>query len=288
MSELCAVVLAAGAGTRLRPLTELRPKALCPVGNVALLDLALDRVGAVLGDADGERVAVNAHHHADQLRTHLAGDGAPGGARRARAAQLSVEEPEALGTAGAIGQLRGWVDGRAVLVHNVDAWLPAGDGDLARLVEGWSGETARLLVAFDPARADFHGLWRFAGASLLPAAEAAALEARPTGLYEVVWRRLAGAGRLELVPVTGAYIDCGTPVDYLGANLAAAGGAVVAGEGATITGEASWSVIGAGASVAGRVERCVVWPDAAVAADEDLADAIRLPDGRTIHPLTDV
>ena len=53
---LCAVVLAAGEGRRLRPLTELLPKALCPVGNVALLDHALRRVGG-LGPGD---VAVNA------------------------------------------------------------------------------------------------------------------------------------------------------------------------------------------------------------------------------------
>ena len=40
------VVLAAGLGTRLRPLTHLRPKALCPVGGVPLLDLALERCAA--------------------------------------------------------------------------------------------------------------------------------------------------------------------------------------------------------------------------------------------------
>ena len=43
-ADLAALVLAAGAGTRLRPLTERRPKPLCPVGNLALLDLALARV----------------------------------------------------------------------------------------------------------------------------------------------------------------------------------------------------------------------------------------------------
>jgi MurNAc alpha-1-phosphate uridylyltransferase len=47
MTELCAIVLAAGAGTRLRPLTLLRPKALCPVGNRPLLDRALELVASV-------------------------------------------------------------------------------------------------------------------------------------------------------------------------------------------------------------------------------------------------
>ena len=42
--DVAAVILAAGEGRRLRPLTDRLPKALCPVGNTALLDLALERV----------------------------------------------------------------------------------------------------------------------------------------------------------------------------------------------------------------------------------------------------
>ena len=55
----CVVVLAAGEGQRLRPLTDVLPKALCPVGNVALLDRALTRIGG-LGLSGGSQVAVNA------------------------------------------------------------------------------------------------------------------------------------------------------------------------------------------------------------------------------------
>src|SRR3954471_155012 len=104
--SLAGIVLAAGAGTRLRPLTELRPKALCPVNNVPLVDLALARVAAATAD-----MAVNAHHGRATLQTHI-GD----------RAHLSIEEPEALGTAGALGQLRDWIDRRPVLVTNADAW----------------------------------------------------------------------------------------------------------------------------------------------------------------------
>ena len=68
VTDLVGVVLAAGAGTRLRPLTDVRPKALCTVGGRPLLDLALDRVVPHAG-----RTAVNAHHHADQLLAALAG-----------------------------------------------------------------------------------------------------------------------------------------------------------------------------------------------------------------------
>ncbi|MDT5037575.1 MAG: N-acetyl-alpha-D-muramate 1-phosphate uridylyltransferase, partial [Micromonosporaceae bacterium] len=58
---VAAVVLAAGEGRRLRPLTGIRPKALCPVGNVTLLDRALARI-AGLGLAGPAAVAVNACH----------------------------------------------------------------------------------------------------------------------------------------------------------------------------------------------------------------------------------
>ena len=65
---LAVIVLAAGAGRRLAPLSDLRPKPLCPVANRALIDLALDRVAAL-----GAPVAVNLHHGADAVRAHLAG-----------------------------------------------------------------------------------------------------------------------------------------------------------------------------------------------------------------------
>ena len=55
--SLAAVVLAAGAGARLRPLTRIRPKALCPVANVPLVDGAIDRARHVTPS-----VAVNVHH----------------------------------------------------------------------------------------------------------------------------------------------------------------------------------------------------------------------------------
>ena len=139
-----AVVLAAGAGTRLRPLTDILPKALCPVGNVALVDLAIDRVRPLTG-----RIAVNVHHKRALLEAHLDGR-----------VHVSVEEPEALGTAGAVGKLRDWIDGRPAVVVNADAWHRF---DLTSLVEGWDGERVRLLVVEDRDRGDF-GPWRFCGA----------------------------------------------------------------------------------------------------------------------------
>lgn len=236
MTDLVAVVLAAGAGRRLRPLTDLRPKALCPVANEPLLDRALHSVTPYADD-----VAVNAHHRADVIADHLAGR-----------VHLSVEHPVALGTAGALGALRGWVAGRPVLVRNADAYLPGG---LGQLVAGWDGVRSRLLCVAAPGNGDFGDL-RYVGAALLPWAVVRRLEPVPTGLYEISWRH----GDVELVETADVAIDCGTPAAYLRANLHASGG---------------YSVVGAGAVVHGKLVRSVVWPDGYVGPGERLVDAIR-------------
>jgi MurNAc alpha-1-phosphate uridylyltransferase len=273
---LCALVLAAGAGTRLRPLTTLRPKALCPVGNVSLLDRALDRIAAfgLHGTSD---VAVNAHHHAEAI-VDAVGD----------RAHISVESPEPLGTAGAVGLLRDWIDGRHVLIRNADAYLA---GPIPEsLVNGWDGIRPRLLVVEDPARGDY-GTLRFAGVSLLPAAIAARLDAVPAELY-TVWRAARTADALDLVPLEGtgsAFIDCGTPADYLVANIdamrreSAPGTTNLIDPCAIVNGTAEGSVLGAHAVVEGTVTRCVLWPGARVAADETLHNAIRVGADLTVN-----
>jgi MurNAc alpha-1-phosphate uridylyltransferase len=234
--DRAAVVLAAGRGTRLRPLTDLRPKPLCPVGNVPLLSYALDTASDVT-----PYVAVNASHLASQIVSFV-------GSR----AHVSVE-PEPLGTAGALGFLRPWLDGRDVLVLNGDAYRP---GSLRDFVAGWDGERVRLLVVRDPERGDF-GEWRYAGASLHPWSSVSGLPATPSGLYETVWR---GADP-ELVPWDGTFVDCGTVADYLAANMLASGGA---------------SVIGDGAVVEGTLERSVVWDGGVVRPGEHLVDCVRV------------
>lgn len=247
-SGLVGLALAAGAGTRLAPLTWERPKVLCPVGGVALLDLALDRLRPT-----GAALVVNAHHHAEQLEAHL-------GPVLDREVRLSVEQPEALGTAGAIGRLRPWIDGRPVLVTNADAWSTA---DLRLLLDGWDGERVRVLVhgpaAFGP-RVELV-------ATLLPAAVAASLPATPSGLYELVLRDAARAGALEVFGDDTPFLDCGTPERYLAANLRATNG---------------FSSIGADAVVRGIVRESVVWDGATVDEHEVLVHAIRTSAGRTV------
>lgn len=246
--EVVAVVLAAGAGTRLRPLTDILPKALCPVDNVALVDLAIERVRPLT-----PHVAVNVHHGRALLEAHLAGR-----------VHVSVEEPQVLGTAGALGQLRDWIDGRPAMVVNADAWHQF---DLAVLLDGWDGERVRLLVVEDAARGDF-GQWRQCGASVMPWSEVRGLPAAFGGLYETCWGPRRAEGRLELVSCSGPFFDCGTPADYLAANLAASGGE---------------SVVGTDARVEGELVRSVVWPGGVVHRGERLVDSIRAGDDLTVY-----
>lgn len=275
--ELAGVVLAAGEGKRLRPLTRLRPKALCPIDGVPLLDLALARLSAALGAGAGpDRLAVNAAYLAEQVVAHV-GDHVT----------VSREAPEALGTAGALGQLRDWIGGRDVLVVNSDAYLPGG---LGSFTAGWDGKRSRLLCAPVPGPGDFPeltrgprtaappGPWtaglRYVGACLLPWQAVQRFEPVPTGLYEVLWRQELHEHGLDLVTmaeagIDGVVIDCGTPRDYLEANLHASGGRTVA---------------GAGAVVEGLAERCVIWDGAWVGPDEHLLEVIRA--GDRSHPVT--
>jgi len=193
---LAALVLAAGRGERLRPLTDDVPKPLLRVGETTLLDAALARVAMVV-PVSPQTVTVNAHWLADSIAAHVNGR-----------VNLSVEEPEALGTAGAVGAIRDWLGDRDLLIANGDVWW-SGSPDLLAFVDEWDRVRPRLLVVEDAERADFEGRWRFAGCSLLPAAVAAALPAAPSGLYEEVWSRMP----VDLVPADITFIDCGTLAD---------------------------------------------------------------------------
>ena len=103
----------------------------------------------------------------------------------------------------------------------------------------------------------------------MPWSAVAGLEPRSSGLYEVSWKALSAAGRLDLTTSTQPFFDCGTPGEYLAANLAASGGS---------------SVIGPGATVRGEVVRSVVWPGGTVGAGERLVDSIRVGADLTLTP----
>jgi NDP-sugar pyrophosphorylase family protein len=270
---LCAILLAAGEGTRLRPLTGVRPKPLCPIANTTLLDRAF-AAAAALGCAGPADVAVNAWHLADAIVAAV-GD----------RAYVGVETgPAPLGSSGGVAALRDWIDGRDVVVANADAYLDG--GSVTGLTDGWTGDEVRMLVVPAGSRVREFGDDRFAGFSAIPWHYIERLPAEPTDLVRTVWRPAERAGELRTVAYGGDYIDCGTPADYLAANLDAASelaGSEITGSSdgsliaptATVTGSATRSVVGPGAVVAGRIIESVVWPDAYVERDEVLRHVIR-------------
>ena len=95
-----AFLLAAGVGSRLRPITDTIPKCMVAIDGRPLLDIwldAFDRAGV-------DEVLVNLHHLPDLVRRHLAG-------RKGPPAVGAVLEPELLGSAGTLAANRKWVDG---------------------------------------------------------------------------------------------------------------------------------------------------------------------------------
>ena len=250
VADVVGVVLAAGRGSRMRPITDRIPKPLLTVDNEQLLDSALRRVRAC-----STATAVNAHHLADQI---------------ARAAteldpqvHVSFERDQLLGTAGALRHLRDWIAGRPVLVTNADLWL---SDPVDHFLDGWDGSRPRLLVQDLGRPADF-GTLRYVGVSTVPAALAADLQYSPDGLYAAVWRNAYARGELEFVELTGRSFDCGTPAGFLNANLAASG---------------HTAVVAPDAQVLGRLDRCVVLTGGTVTADENLSCAIRDRFGNTL------
>ena len=105
------MILAAGLGTRLKPLTDTMPKALVPVGGTPLLDINIRRLQAQGYD----RFVVNVHHFAQQILDHVAQqDYAP-------LVHFSDETAQLLETGGGLKKAQGlFRDDEPILIHNVD------------------------------------------------------------------------------------------------------------------------------------------------------------------------
>jgi N-acetyl-alpha-D-muramate 1-phosphate uridylyltransferase len=128
-----AMVLAAGLGVRMRPLTERMPKPLVSVAGRPLLDHVLDK----LGDVGVSEAIVNVHYLPDQIIAHVAG-------RKQPRVIISDERNEVLGTGGGVVKALPLL-GEAPFFHlNADTlWIDGVRPNLMRLAE-----------AFDPARMD--------------------------------------------------------------------------------------------------------------------------------------
>jgi MurNAc alpha-1-phosphate uridylyltransferase len=128
-----AMVLAAGLGVRMRPLTDTMPKPLVRVAGRALLDHVLDR----LDEAGVTEAVVNVHYLPDQIIDHVA--------TRARPrVTISDERDQVLGTGGGVVKALPLLGGAPFFHANADTlWIDGVRPNLARLAE-----------AFDPARMD--------------------------------------------------------------------------------------------------------------------------------------
>jgi N-acetyl-alpha-D-muramate 1-phosphate uridylyltransferase len=136
-----AMILAAGLGTRLRPITDSLPKALAPAGGVPLLRLTLDQ----LRRHGFNRVIINVHHFADQVIRYVESLNIPG-----MQLYISDESDFLLDTGGGIGRAAWFLDGdESFLVYNVDIVT---DSDLTAMFREHErcGALATLLTSTRP------------------------------------------------------------------------------------------------------------------------------------------
>jgi len=217
------VVLAAGMGLRMRPLTDDRPKALVEVAGRTLIDHMLDRL-AVAGIV---RVIVNVHAHADLLEAHLKG-------REDLEVLISDERDHLLETGGGLKRARPLLGQEPILVANIDSvWTEGAASALATLTAAWDAgvmDDLLLLVGVEhslgfDSPGDFFrepdGRLRHRGeAGAAPFAymgvhmlEPRIIDAWPTGAYSIFprWMDLQRKGRLHGAVMDGRWMHVGDP-----------------------------------------------------------------------------
>lgn len=222
-----AMVLAAGLGTRMRPLTDDRPKALVEVAGRALVDHVLDR----LADAGVERAVVNVHWFADRLERHLASRD------RGPDIVISDERAELLETGGGLKKAAPLLGPDPVFVANIDSvWTdhaPEENSALNQLARLWNPSTmdAALLLARREGSIGFEGAGdvfladdgRLTFRGRAPEAPYAYMGVHicrpdyvgdgPEGPFSLssLWRRSAAAGRLYGCVLDGDWMHVGDP-----------------------------------------------------------------------------
>lgn len=223
-----AMILAAGRGERMRPLTDRMPKPVIPVAGRSALDRMLDRL------AGFERVVVNAWHLAEKIETAVA--------VRRDPPVVVVREEEVLGTGGGVANALGLLGEEPFLVANGDVFLTESPGQtvLETLVGAWDGDsTDALLLLVERERArgyrytgDFsmtagNRLLARGGQDSAPFVYASVqivhprlFEGAPEGAFSfnLLWDRAARRGRLRGAVWGGGWMT----VDSID-NLAAAG-----------------------------------------------------------------
>ncbi len=224
-----AMVLAAGLGTRMRPLTNDRPKALVEVGGKALIDHMLDR----LGEAGVERAVVNVHHFGDRLEAHLASRTV------APRVEISDERDALLDSGGGIRHAEALLGEEDAFIANIDSvWTEDGASALGSMVDAWdpAAMDCLLLLARMDETLGFDGPGDFfmddtndgkggrlthrGSASAAPYAFIGVQILKPGFIYAVpeakfsifpIWMKMATEGRLRGVVLDGFWMHVGDP-----------------------------------------------------------------------------
>ncbi|MBS9721675.1 nucleotidyltransferase family protein [Tianweitania sp. BSSL-BM11] len=216
------MVLAAGLGKRMRPITDTIPKPLVPVAGKTLLDWGLDALQA----EDVERAVVNVHYLADQIDAHVSQRVSP-------RITVSDERRELLDSAGGIVKALPQLGDQPFYILNADTfWLDQSPSSLSRLaalwddgrmdillmlasmddVTGHSGSTDFLLDGdgrLERAKGDPSGLV-YAGAGIVHPRIFDGADTIPHSLNAYFDRAIA-AGRLHGMVMRGRWITVGTP-----------------------------------------------------------------------------
>ncbi|PSJ58062.1 nucleotidyltransferase family protein [Kumtagia ephedrae] len=217
-----AMVLAAGLGVRMRPITDTLPKPLVKVAGKALLDWGLDSLAA----ASVEKAVVNVHYLPDQIVAHVA-------ARPVPEIVISDEREGLLDSAGGIVKALPALGGEPFFVLNADTfWIDGPEPNLRRLAAQWDSERMDILLllsALENATGHSGGtdfllaadgrLARaagapsgliYAGAGILHPRIFAGVPVAKTSLNRYFDQAIA-AGRLFGMPLSGSWITVGTP-----------------------------------------------------------------------------
>ena len=218
-----AMIMAAGLGTRMRPLTNDRPKPLVTVAGKALIDHDLDRLVA----AGVKRAVVNLHYKAEMLQAHLA-------KRRDIEIVYSDETGELLGTGGGVARALPLFEGKPFFILNSDSiWVEGVSSALGRMIEMWddSRMDGLLLMASMVTAMGYEGRGDFVldaeghvgrpdGNALTPFAfpgvqivHPRLFDDAPAGAFStnILWDRAIKARRLFGTRLDGVWIHVGTP-----------------------------------------------------------------------------
>lgn len=220
-----AMIMAAGKGTRMQPLTHNMPKPLVRLAGRSLIDHVLDR----LVEAGIEEVVVNTHYFADMLEAHLA-------SRRSPRIIVSDERGELLDTGGGTKKALPFLGDDPIITFNSDSvWIEQGGNSIRSLMDAFEPDRMDALLMLAKVeqtigfvgRGDFmmdgdHRLIRrkldedapymFAGVQIIkPALFAGA----PEGPFStnLIWDRLLAQGRLFGHPMRATWMHVGTPDD---------------------------------------------------------------------------